>query len=383
MAKITAGIGCSHVPAIGAAFDQGLTQEPYWKPLFDGFEPARDWIRKHKPDVAILVYNDHGSALTLEMIPTLAIGVADEFKPADEGWGPRQVPVVKGHSALAWHLAETLIINEFDMCVLNTLDVDHGLTVPLNITCGKVDEWPFAVIPIPINVVMFPIPTGDRCWRMGEVIRKAVEAFPEDLNVVVFGTGGMSHQIHGERSGMINRDFDTAFLNDLTRNPQRLRHIKHEDYTTLAGAEGIEMVMWMVMRAALGDNNVREVYRHYHVPASNTAAGLIILENDDLHNPKPAGKPRAARPKAKVKSKVKAKAKAKATPAARPPKKGKVPAKKLVVKKSAGKPARGKKSVRSTAKAAPARKKAKVARKVPARKPAARKSAARSSARKR
>ena len=385
MAKITAGIGCSHVPAIGAAFDQGLTQEPYWKPLFDGFEPARDWIRKHKPDVAILVYNDHGSALTLEMIPTLAIGVADEFKPADEGWGPRQVPVVKGHSALAWHLAETLIINEFDMCVLNTLDVDHGLTVPLNITCGKVDEWPFAVIPIPINVVMFPIPTGDRCWRMGEVIRKAVEAFPEDLNVVVFGTGGMSHQIHGERSGMINRDFDTAFLNDLTRNPQRLRHIKHEEYTTLAGAEGIEMVMWMVMRAALGDNKVHEVYRHYHVPASNTAAGLIILENDDLHNPRPASKARAARPKAKVKSKAKpkAKAKAKATAAARPAKKGKVPAKKAVAKQAAGKPARGKKPVTSKTKAAPARKKAQVAKKVPARKPVARKSAARSSARKR
>jgi len=392
MAKITAGIGCSHVPAIGAAFDQGLTQEPYWKPLFDGFEPARDWIRKHKPDVAILVYNDHGSALTLEMIPTLAIGVADEFKPADEGWGPRQVPVVKGHSALAWHLAETLIINEFDMCVLNTLDVDHGLTVPLNITCGKVDEWPFAVIPIPINVVMFPIPTGDRCWRMGEVIRKAVEAFPEDLNVVVFGTGGMSHQIHGERSGMINRDFDTAFLNDLTRNPQRLRHIKHEEYTTLAGAEGIEMVMWMVMRAALGDNKVREVYRHYHVPASNTAAGLIILENDDLHNPKPAGKARAARPKAKTK------AKAKAPATARPGRKGKVPAKKAVlkkaivkkavvkkavVKKATGKPSRGSKAATSKAKVAAPRKTVKVAKKVPSKKPAARKSAARSSARKR
>ncbi len=331
MAKITAGIGCSHVPAIGAAFDQGLTQDAYWKPLFDGYEPAREWIKKHKPDVAILVYNDHGSALTLDLIPTLGIGVADEFQPADEGWGPRQVPVVKGHSALAWHLTESLITNEFDMCVMNKLDVDHGLTVPLNIMCGKVDDWPFAVIPVPINVVMFPIPTGDRCWRMGEVIRRAVESFPEDLNVVIFGTGGMSHQIHGERSGMINRKFDTAFLDDLSKNPQRLRYIKHEEYTTFAGAEGIEMVMWMVMRAALGDNNVHEVYRHYHVPASNTAAGLIILENDDLKKPQ----------KKSAKKAVK-KAAGKKTPAVKKPAGKKAATKKAAVKKPAGKKAAAK-----------------------------------------
>ncbi|HTR00498.1 MAG TPA: class III extradiol dioxygenase subunit beta [Candidatus Acidoferrum sp.] len=340
MAKITAGIGCSHVPAIGAAFDQGLTQEPYWKPLFDGYEPAREWLKKHKPDVAILVYNDHGSALTLDLIPTFGIGVADEFIPADEGWGPRNVPIVKGHQKLAWHLAETLIINEFDMCVMNKLDVDHGLTVPLNIMCGKVDEWPMAIIPIPVNVVMFPVPTGDRCWRMGEVIRKAVEAFPEDLNVVIFGTGGMSHQIHGERSGMINRDFDTKFLNDLTKNPSRLRKIKHEDYVTNAGAEGIEMVMWMVMRAALGDNNVHEAYRHYHVPASNTAAGLIILENDDLKGPKKKAAP-----------KKKAVKKAAKKPAA------KKPAVKKAEKKATKKAA--KKVVKKVTKKAPAKKKAK------------------------
>lgn len=279
MAKIIAGLASSHVPAIGAAFDQGLTQEPYWKPLFDGYEPARAWMREHKPDVVIMIYNDHGSYMSLETIPTFAIGVADEFQPADEGWGPRQVPVVKGHSELAWHLAETLIINEFDMTIMNKLDVDHGLTVPLNIYCGEVEEWPFKVIPIAVNVVMFPVPSGDRCWRMGEVIRKAVESFPQDLKVAVMGTGGMSHQIHGERSGMINREFDTAFLDDLTKNPQRLRQIKHLEYVRDAGAEGIEMVMWMAMRGALSDN-VTEVYRHYHVPASNTAAGLIILEEN-------------------------------------------------------------------------------------------------------
>jgi|GEM_PF-339474 protocatechuate 4,5-dioxygenase beta chain len=368
MAKITAGIGCSHVPAIGAAFDQGLTQDPYWKPLFDGYPAAQEWMKKHKPDVAIIVYNDHGSAITLETIPTFAIGVADEFQPADEGWGPRKVPVVKGHSALAWHLAETLIINEFDMCVMNKLDVDHGLTIPMNITCGLVDEWPFAVIPIAVNVVMFPVPSGDRCWRMGEVIRQAVESFPEDLKVVVFGTGGMSHQIHGERSGMINTKFDTAFLNDLTKNPQRLRKIKHEEYVTDSGAEGIEMVMWMAMRGALG-NNVHEVYRHYHVPASNTAAAVIVMETGKETSPKKkAAKKKAATKKAApgkkaaAKKVVKAKATKKKAVARKPAKKV---AKKAVAKKPAKKAA--KKAV-AKKKAAPKKVTAKKAVKKPAKK---------------
>ena len=365
MAKITAGIGCSHVPAIGAAFDQGLTQDPYWKPLFDGYPAAQEWMRQHKPDVAIIVYNDHGSAITLETIPTFAIGVADEFQPADEGWGPRKVPVVKGHSALAWHLAETLIINEFDMCVMNKLDVDHGLTIPMNITCGLVDEWPFAVIPIAVNVVMFPVPSGDRCWRLGETIRKAVESFPEDLKVVVFGTGGMSHQIHGERSGMINTKFDTAFLNDLTKNPQRLRKIKHEEFVTDSGAEGIEMVMWMAMRGALGDN-VHEVYRHYHVPASNTAAAVIVLETDDKKlKRKSAAKKKTAVKKAAVKKAVK-KQVAKKTPAT----------KKAIVKKPAKKTAVKKKAVTKKPVAKKAVAKKAVAKKPVAKKPVAKKAAA-------
>jgi protocatechuate 4,5-dioxygenase, beta chain len=352
MAKITAGIGCSHVPAIGAAFDQGLTQDAYWKPLFDGYPAAQEWMRKHKPDVAIIVYNDHGSAITLETIPTFAIGVADEFQPADEGWGPRNVPVVKGHSKLAWHLAETLIINEFDMCVMNKLDVDHGLTIPMNITCGLVDEWPFAVIPIAVNVVMFPVPSGDRCWRLGETIRKAVESFPEDLKVVVFGTGGMSHQIHGERSGMINTPFDTAFLNDLTKNPQRLRKIKHEEYVQDSGAEGIEMVMWMAMRGALG-GNVKEVYRHYHVPASNTAAALIVMETFEGKKPqkkaavkKPPLNRGAVKKKAATKTPAKKTAVAKKKVAAKKQAKQKtVVKKKVAAKKVAAKKPTNKKVV--------------------------------------
>ena len=278
MACIVAGLATSHVPAIGAAIDQGKTDEPYWKPLFDGYVPAREWLAEVAPDVVVLVYNDHGTAFSLEVIPTFAIGVTTEFAPADEGWGPRPVPVVKGSPSLAWHLAESLILDEFDMTIVNKMDVDHGLTVPLSITCGAPEEWPFPVIPLAVNVVQYPPPTGKRCFDLGRAIRRAVEAYEEDLKVVVFGTGGMSHQLHGERAGVINQEFDKRFLDDLTRDPQRLVNLPHIEYVREAGAEGIEMVMWLIMLGAL-EGGITEVYRHYHVPASNTATGLIILEN--------------------------------------------------------------------------------------------------------
>ena len=274
MAKIIAGIGTSHVPAIGVAMDTGITEQPYWKPLFDGYGPVRQWLDEVKPDVVILAYNDHCVALSPDTVPTFAIGVGDELLPADEGWGPRPVPVVKNDPELAWHLAESLINDEFDLTIMQQLQVDHGLTVPLSITCGQPEAWPFKVIPIEVNVVLYPQPSGKRCYALGQ----AVEAYDQDLKVVVFGTGGMSHQIHGERSGLINREWDTAFLDDLTANPQRLVNLTHVDYMRDAGAEGIEMIMWLIMRGALNDD-IKEVYRHYHIPVSNTAAGLIVLEN--------------------------------------------------------------------------------------------------------
>ncbi len=278
MARLFGGIGTSHVPGIGAAVDNKKTQTDYWKPLFDGYEPVREWMRKEAPDVAIIVYNDHASAFSLELIPTFAIGVAEAFQPADEGYGPRRVPVVEGHPELAWHLAESLIVNEFDMTIANEMPVDHGLTVPLSITCGAPSAWPCKVIPLCVNVIQYPSPTGNRCYQLGKAIRSAVEAFPDDIKVAIFGTGGMSHQLQGERAGLVNADFDIAFLDDLTQNVDRLVDIPHVEYLREAGSEGAELVMWMIMRGAL-DADAREIYRHYHVPASNTAAGLIILEN--------------------------------------------------------------------------------------------------------
>jgi len=278
VARIIAGVGSSHVPAIGAAIDNKQTEEPYWKRVFSGFERSKAWMEKTKPDVAIVVFNDHASAFSVEIVPTFALGCAAEFPPADEGWGPRPVPVVQGHPRLAAHIAQSVILDEFDLTIVNKMEVDHGLTVPLNLLFGSPKEWPCPVIPLAVNVVLYPPPTGHRCFMLGRAIRKALASYPEDLRVVIFGTGGMSHQISGPRAGLINSKFDKAFLDNLTRSPKKLMGIPHIEYMREAGAEGIEMVMWLIMRGAL-DDDIDEVYRFYTVPASNTAVGHIILEN--------------------------------------------------------------------------------------------------------
>jgi protocatechuate 4,5-dioxygenase, beta chain len=278
VAKIVAGVTTSHVPAIGAAIDLGKTETPYWAPVFKGYDLSKKWIAESKPDVIILVYNDHASAFSLEIIPTFALGCAAEFPPADEGWGPRPVPVVKGNPELAAHIAQSVILDEFDLTIVNNMAVDHGLTVPLSLMFGQPQEWPVQVIPLAVNVVQYPPPTGHRCYNLGRALRKAVESYEKDLRVMVFGTGGMSHQLQGPRAGLINREFDKRFLDNLTQDVESLVRMPHIEYVREAGSEGIELVMWLIMRGAL-DDDVKEVYRFYHVPASNTAVGHIILEN--------------------------------------------------------------------------------------------------------
>jgi len=268
----------SHVPAIGAAIDNKQTEEPYWKRVFSGFEKTKQWMAETKPDVVIAIYNDHASAFSVELIPTFALGTAAEFPPADEGWGPRPVPVVQGHPELASHIVQSVILDEFDLTIVNKMEVDHGLTVPLTLMFGQPAEWPCPIVPLAVNVVVYPVPTGNRCYMLGRAIRKAVESFDQDLRVVIFGTGGMSHQLQGPRAGLINREFDTRFLDNLTKDPQSLVSISHLEYLREAGSEAIELVMWLIMRGAL-DDKVKEVHRFYHVPASNTALGHIIFEN--------------------------------------------------------------------------------------------------------
>ncbi|MCB1686916.1 MAG: protocatechuate 3,4-dioxygenase [Halioglobus sp.] len=278
MARITAGVATSHVPAIGAALDNGKSGEPYWAPVFAGYEFSKKWISEQKPDVVILVYNDHATAFSLDMVPTFAIGCAEEFQPADEGWGPRPVPVVKGHPQLASHIAQSVIQDDFDLTIVNKMDVDHGLTVPLSLLFGQPEAWPCLVIPLAVNVVLYPPPSGRRCYELGRALRRAVESFDQELNVQVWGTGGMSHQLQGPRAGLINKAFDNDFLDRIVDSPEELSRVPHIDYVREAGSEGIELVMWLIMRGALNDD-VTQRHRFYHVPASNTAVGHLVLEN--------------------------------------------------------------------------------------------------------
>ncbi len=278
MARITAGVATSHVPAIGAAIDNGKTEEDYWKPVFQGYDFSKQWIAKEKPDVIFLVYNDHASAFSLDLIPTFAIGVGESYAPADEGWGPRPVPTVEGHPDLAWHMTQSIIQDDFDLTMVNSMDVDHGLTVPLSLMFGQPEQWPCKIIPFAVNVVQYPPPSGRRCYQLGKAIRKAVECFDEDLNVQIWGTGGMSHQLQGPRAGLINKEFDNQFLEQLIEDPEGLSHKPHIDYVRESGSEGIELVMWLIMRGALNEK-VECLHRFYHVPASNTAVGHLVLEN--------------------------------------------------------------------------------------------------------
>jgi protocatechuate 4,5-dioxygenase beta chain len=249
MARITAGVATSHIPALGVAVDLGKTEEAYWAPAFAGYDWTRAWEAEQKPDVVILVYNDHASAFDMTFIPTFAIGCGEEYEPADEGWGPRKVPTVVGHPDLAWHIAQSLILDEFDMTIINEMTVDHGLTVPLSMIFGRPDAWPARVIPLAVNVVTYPPPSGNRCWALGEAIARAVESFPEDLNVQVWGTGGMSHQLQGPRAGLINAPWDNDFLDGLVGDSDRLRHVPHIDYLREAGSEGIELAAPALSRA--------------------------------------------------------------------------------------------------------------------------------------
>lgn len=286
-ARITASVYTSHVPAIGVAMDQDRTADPYWAPLFAGYQASRQWMVDNKPDAIVLVYNDHANAFSLDMIPTFALGTGDRYEPADEGWGPRAVPPVIGHGALAAHIAQSVIQQDFDLTLINRMTVDHGLTVPLSLLFGpqRADApgWPCPVIPLAVNVVQYPVPSGRRCFQLGQAIRRAVESFDEPLNVQIWGTGGMSHQLQGPRAGLINREWDNAWMDRLIADPAGLAEMPHLDYVREAGSEGIELVMWLIARGAMGDlaggPPPRVAHRFYHVPASNTAVGHLVLEN--------------------------------------------------------------------------------------------------------
>ena len=292
-ATVTGAVFTSHVPAIGAAWDLHKTEEPYWKKVFDGYEFSKQWEKENLPDVIFLVYNDHATAFDLSIIPTFVLGTGAGYPAADEGYGPRPVPGIEGDPDFAAHIAHSLIRDDFDLTLVNEMTVDHGLTVPLTLMFGDVEKWPCKVIPFHVNVVQYPVPSGARCFALGKALRQAIESYDKPLKVQVWGTGGMSHQLQGPRAGLINREWDNAFLDKLVADPAGLAEVPHLEYVEEAGSEGIELVMWLIARGAMADidgsGEIEVKHRFYHVPASNTAVGHLILENKPRPDA-PAGK---------------------------------------------------------------------------------------------
>lgn len=278
MAKIIGGLTTSHIPAVGNAISQGLTQEPYWKRFFDGYVPAREWLEKANPDVVIVVYNDHGLNFFLDKVPTFAIGCADHYVNTDEGWGLSKLGDFPGDPELSWHIAESLVEQEFDICTCQEMLVDHGFVNPMRVMYQRDENWPVKVIPLAVNTVQHPVPSAKRCLKLGEALGKAIESYPEDLRVVIFGTGGMSHQLQGERAGMINVDFDIQTMEQMIHAPEEFAKLSNDEIIREAGTEGIETIMWLVMRGAL-KRDAKLIHKHYHAPISNTGAGVMVLEN--------------------------------------------------------------------------------------------------------
>ncbi len=278
MARIIGGLTTSHIPAVGNAIARDMQQDDYWKPFFDAYPPIHEWLDKHKPDVAINIYNDHGLGFFLDQMPTFAIGAAHEYRNEDEGWGLPKLPPFPGDARLSWHIIEGMVADEFDITSCQELAVDHGYTVPMQLFWPKGNHPP--TIPISANTVQHPIPTLKRALDFGKALGRAIRSYPEDIKVVILGTGGLSHQLDGERAGFINREFDEMCMEKIVTDPEALTKISRHELVQKAGAQGTEFLMWMMMRGALG-NKVNPLLKNYHIPISNTGAGTMLLESID------------------------------------------------------------------------------------------------------
>ena len=277
MAHIIGGVFTSHVPAIGGAIARGRQQEPYWKPFFDAFVPLRHWLAEARPDVVVVFYNDHGLNFFLDKMPTFAVGAAPTYRNADEGWGIPQVAPFTGEEDLSWHLVESLVGDEFDITTCQEMLVDHAFTLPLQLLWPD-QAWPVKVVPVCINTVLFPLPSAQRCWQLGQAVGEAVAQWPSDQRVLVLGTGGLSHQLEGERAGHINAPYDKQFLDSLSSDPTWVTRQSINDIVREVGTQGIELLNWLAARGAM-TGEVRELHRTYHIPISNTAAAVVLMDN--------------------------------------------------------------------------------------------------------
>lgn len=279
MAKIIGGIAASHTPTIGFAFDRDKQNDPVWAPIFEGFEPVQDWIERAKPDVLLFIYNDHVTSFFFDHYSPFALGVGSSWSVADEGGGPRDLPAIEGHPSFAAHLGRSLISDEFDMSFFQGRPLDHGCFSPLSVMCPHQPEWPVKLVPLQMGVLQHPVPSARRFYKLGQALRRAIESYPEDLRVVVVATGGLSHQVHGERAGFNNPEWDARFLELFERDPERLAQLSASEYATLGGFEGAEVVMWLTMRGALSAN-VKSAHRSYYLP-SMTGIATAIYETTD------------------------------------------------------------------------------------------------------
>jgi protocatechuate 4,5-dioxygenase beta chain len=275
MAQIIGGIGTSHVPTIGMAFDKGKQADPDWAPLFRGYEPAAKWLAEKKPDVLFFCFNDHATTFFFDRYPTFALGVSEEYPIADEGQGVRPIPPLKAHAPLARHVARSLIADEFDLTIFQDLALDHGLHSPLTLLWPSRPAWPARVVPLVVNVLQHPLPTPRRCYKLGQAIRRAVESYPEDLKVAMVGTGGLSHQMIGERAGFNDEAWDREFLDLIGSDPERLAAMSVEDFARRGGNEGAEVIMWLIMRGALR-KEARKVHDSTYLPMTTNMAVAVF-----------------------------------------------------------------------------------------------------------
>ena len=277
MATIVGSITTSHVPAIGRAIAKNLQQDPYWKPFFDGFLPVHEWLAKVKPDIAVVIYNDHGLNFFLDKMPTFSVGAAPEYHNADEGWGIPILPPYQGDQDLSWHMIESLVAEEFDITTCQEMLVDHAFTLPLELLWPKQRPCPVRSVPVCINTVQFPLPSAARCFKLGLAIGRAIESWDSAARVVLIGSGGLSHQLDGQRAGFINKDFDLLFMEKLISDPMWVTRYSIADLVELTGTQGVELLLWLTARGAL-PGEVSLIHANYHIPVSNTASGLMLME---------------------------------------------------------------------------------------------------------
>lgn len=285
MAKIIGGIAASHTPTIGFAFDRDKRSDPVWQPIFEAFAPVQDWIAEQKPDVLLFIYNDHVTSFFFDHYSAFALGVGERWAVADEGGGARDLPAIAGHPGLAAHIGQSLMSEEFDLSFFQDKGLDHGCFSPLSVMCPHAPQWPVQLVPLQMGVLQFPIPSARRCYKLGQALRRAIESYPEDLRVAIVATGGLSHQVHGERAGFNNPEWDARFLDLFERDPEQLADMTHAEYAALGGFEGAEVIMWLVLRGALA-SQVHCRHRSYYLP-SMTGIAAAIYEPADRGLPEP------------------------------------------------------------------------------------------------